>query len=179
MADIGSNVESSGRALYHRWCGSETTDEARYYDLMNPAERDRWEALGRELDQQDIGHNAAIQGRIQAITERDALSARVEALEAENKRLRALYENVTVNRERFGFTINHLLECEEALRCVEERAEALEAQRYEALKALDAAIEVAVDMRPYVPDYFAKKWHHDEELAAVTEARRILTEGHE
>lgn len=45
--------------------------------------------------------------------ERDA------ALE-ENKRLRELYENVTANRERFGWTINHLLECQEALRTVEQ-----------------------------------------------------------
>lgn len=41
-------------------------------------------------------------------------------LEAENKRLRELYENAVGNRERFGWTINHLLECEEALRTVEE-----------------------------------------------------------
>ena len=40
-------------------------------------------------------------------------------LEAENKRLRELYENVTGNRERFGWTINHLLECEETLHTTE------------------------------------------------------------
>jgi hypothetical protein len=39
----------------------------------------------------------------------------INDLRAENARLRALYENVTGNRERFGWTINHLLECEAAL----------------------------------------------------------------
>jgi hypothetical protein len=37
-------------------------------------------------------------------------------LRAENDRLRELYENAVGNRERFGWTINHLLEAEEALR---------------------------------------------------------------
>jgi hypothetical protein len=91
MAEIGTNVESSGRALYHRWCGSDTSDEARYYDLMNPADKEQWEALGRELDQQDIGHNAAIQGRIEAVSERDTLRKRVESLEAQrDEALKAL-----------------------------------------------------------------------------------------
>ena len=47
---------------------------------------------------------------------------------AENKSLRELYENVTGNRERFGWTINHLLECEDALRAAEERAEEARAE---------------------------------------------------
>jgi hypothetical protein len=80
---------------------------------------------------------------------------RVEALEAENTRLRLLYENAIGNRERFGWTIDHLLECEEALRTVEERAEALEAQRDEALEALDTPA-----------------WG---EYPAAAEARRILS----
>lgn len=50
----------------------------------------------------------------------------------ERDRLKALYENAVGNRERFGWTINHLLECEEALRTVEERATVLE----EALRGL-------------------------------------------
>jgi predicted nuclease with TOPRIM domain len=48
-----------------------------------------------------------------------------DALRAENDRLRALYENAVGNREQFGWTINHLLECEEALRTVEAEVERL------------------------------------------------------
>jgi hypothetical protein len=33
----------------------------------------------------------------------------------ENERLRELYQNVTQNQERFGWTINHLLECDDAV----------------------------------------------------------------
>lgn len=47
------------------------------------------------------------------------------SLEAENARLRALYENAVGNRERFGWTINHLLEADEAVRTIEEEAERL------------------------------------------------------
>lgn len=43
-------------------------------------------------------------------------------LRAENQRLRDLYENAIGNRERFGWTINHLLECEDALRTIEATA---------------------------------------------------------
>lgn len=50
----------------------------------------------------------------------DAQAAAVERLSAENARLRELYENVVQNREQFGWTINHLLECEDALRMAEE-----------------------------------------------------------
>jgi hypothetical protein len=49
--------------------------------------------------------------------------AEISALEAEVDLLRGLYENAVGNRERFGWTINHLRECEEALRCVEQEAE--------------------------------------------------------
>jgi hypothetical protein len=49
-------------------------------------------------------------------------------LRAENDRLRELYENVVGNRERFGWTINQLLECEEALRCAEQEAGRLRAE---------------------------------------------------
>lgn len=49
-------------------------------------------------------------------------SQEADRLRDENTRLRDLYENVVGNRERFGFTINHLLECEEALRTVEAAA---------------------------------------------------------
>jgi hypothetical protein len=34
----------------------------------------------------------------------------IEHWQAENARLRELYENAVGNRERFGWTINHLLE---------------------------------------------------------------------
>jgi hypothetical protein len=54
--------------------------------------------------------------------QRTDVTADVLALSDENARLRALYENVTGNRERFGWTINHLLECEESLRVAEEHA---------------------------------------------------------
>lgn len=47
------------------------------------------------------------------------LRAERDAALAENARLRELYENAVGNRERFGWTINHLLECEEALRVSE------------------------------------------------------------
>lgn len=36
-------------------------------------------------------------------------------------------------------------------------------------------LEAAEDMRPYVPDYFAKKWEHDEALARAREV--LSTEG--
>jgi hypothetical protein len=49
-------------------------------------------------------------------------------LRAENDRLRELYENAVGNRERFGWTINHLLECEEALRSAEQEAGRLRAE---------------------------------------------------
>jgi hypothetical protein len=61
-------------------------------------------------------------------------------LRAENDRLRELYENVVGNRERFGWTINHLLECEEALRCAEQ-----EAGRLRAELAKQEAVLVAAD----------------------------------
>lgn len=38
-------------------------------------------------------------------------------------------------------------------------------------EAFDELWEVATDMRPYVPDYFAAKWHHDRDLAAAKEMR--------
>jgi hypothetical protein len=61
-------------------------------------------------------------------------------LRAENDRLRELYENAVGNRERFGWTINHLLEAEEALRCAEQ-----EAGRLRAELAKQEAVMVAVD----------------------------------
>jgi hypothetical protein len=38
-------------------------------------------------------------------------------------------------------------------------------------KALQDLLCEAEDMRAYVPDYFAKKWHHDE---ALERAREVL-----
>jgi hypothetical protein len=61
-------------------------------------------------------------------------------LRAENDRLRELYENAVGNRERFGWTINHLLEAEEALRCAEQ-----EAGRLRAELAKQEAVLVAAD----------------------------------
>jgi hypothetical protein len=46
----------------------------------------------------------------------------VRRLRDENQRLRDLYENVVGNRERFGWTINHLLECDASLHEAEGRA---------------------------------------------------------
>lgn len=58
---------------------------------------------------------------------RRVLGSSLECCQAENKRLRELYENAVGNRKRFGWTINHLLECEESLRVAEEHhAEAVE-----------------------------------------------------
>lgn len=54
---------------------------------------------------------------------------RIERVEAENERLRALYDNARSFKAR-GWSIDHLMECEEALRCVEETAE----RQYAALK---------------------------------------------
>lgn len=39
----------TGEALYHAWCGSSVTDRARYWDLMNPADKESWEELARDL----------------------------------------------------------------------------------------------------------------------------------
>jgi hypothetical protein len=61
-------------------------------------------------------------------------------LRAENDRLRELYENAVGNRKRFGWTINHLLEAEEALRCAEQ-----EAGRLRAELAKQEAVLVAAD----------------------------------
>jgi hypothetical protein len=53
-------------------------------------------------------------------------SVKYEEVQNENTRLRKLYENVTKNRSRFGWTINHLLECEESLRISQEHEAELE-----------------------------------------------------
>lgn len=52
-------------------------------------------------------------------------SARIDALERENERLRGLYDNLRGFAEK-GWTIDHLMECEEALRCAEARVAQLE-----------------------------------------------------
>lgn len=77
------------------------------------------------------------------IAERERDEAREEA-----KRLRALYENAVGNRERFGWTINHLLECEDALACVEAKAEQAEADRDALLKAIEAMEFATSDFKP-------------------------------
>lgn len=48
-------------------------------------------------------------------------------LKRENERLRELYDNLRGFKEK-GWTIDHLMECEEALRCVEAEVERLRAQ---------------------------------------------------
>jgi hypothetical protein len=116
--------------------------------------------------------------------------SQTEALEAQNTRLRELYENVVGNRERFGWTIDHLLECEEALRTVEARVEALEAQRDEALelaRAIAAANDSSLlDEEDECDEPFRRGWLRterdftDEYHAVLTpagrdEARRILS----
>lgn len=55
----------------------------------------------------------------------------------ENTRLRELYENVVGNRKRFGWTIDHLLECDEALRCVEAENGRLREERQAALDCIN------------------------------------------
>lgn len=42
-------------------------------------------------------------------------------------------------------------------------------------EAFAALLEEARDMRSYVPDYFAKKWHHDEALEAAQTALGIIS----
>lgn len=54
---------------------------------------------------------------------------RIERVEAENERLRELYDNARSFKAR-GWSIDHLMECEEALRTVQETAE----RQYVALK---------------------------------------------
>jgi hypothetical protein len=72
--------------------------------------------------------------------------------QAENARLRELYENVTGNRERFGWTINHLLECEEALRVAEEQL----AGAVEALREIKRV--AAIEAPPVSDEVPAKVW---------------------
>jgi hypothetical protein len=61
-----------------------------------------------------------------------ALRDERDAALAENKRLRELYENAIGNRERFGWTINHLLEADEAVRTITEEAERLREELHRA-----------------------------------------------
>jgi hypothetical protein len=42
-----------GERLYQRWCGSRRTDRARYYRMMNPAEKAAWEDVAADLIEQD------------------------------------------------------------------------------------------------------------------------------
>lgn len=87
-----------------------------------------------------------------------ALRDERDALRTENERLRELYENVVGNRERFGWTINHLLECEEALRTVEVVAERLRADLAEE-KALREEAEQSID-------------HYQHEIAMLRRGKR-------
>lgn len=82
-------------------------------------------------------------------------------LEVENARLRELYENVTGNRERFGWTIDHLLECEESLRVAEEATEAFAQERQDVLNCInlygDETLHKALDSIGWPDDYTKDK----------------------
>ena len=46
----------TGEQLYHQWCGSSTTDTARYWHVMNPADQRRWERLADWVEVElDVG----------------------------------------------------------------------------------------------------------------------------
>lgn len=49
---MGGRRMSDGRALYHRWVGSSTSDAALYFDLMNPAHKADWDRLAREINEE-------------------------------------------------------------------------------------------------------------------------------
>lgn len=38
-----------GQLLYERWCGSQRSDQARYWHSMNPAEAKAWEDLAEDI----------------------------------------------------------------------------------------------------------------------------------
>ena len=63
----------------------------------------------------------------------------IEHWQAENARLRELYENAVGNRERFGWTINHLLECDETLRVTNEQLAGAVEERDQARANADEA----------------------------------------
>jgi hypothetical protein len=69
-------------------------------------------------------------------------------LRAENDRLRDLYENAVTNRKNFGWTINHLLECEEALRMAEGEATAIRELAQRAVPFVQAVLNMADDRTP-------------------------------
>lgn len=39
----------TGRHLYELWCESLTSDRARYYNSMNPAEKEAWDRLASRV----------------------------------------------------------------------------------------------------------------------------------
>jgi hypothetical protein len=78
-----------------------------------------------------------------------SVEAEIARLKAENERLRELYENVVGNRERFGWTINHLLECDEALRVAEARVAELESSEGHTLIPNEHLIELATSREPH------------------------------
>jgi hypothetical protein len=59
------------------------------------------------------------------------------------------------------------VECNEALRA---RHEALLERVAKLERAYEELLDLAMDMRSYVPEYFAEKWKHDEGLSAAREA---------
>lgn len=51
-----------------------------------------------------------------------------------------------------------------------ERSQRAEAEAARLRAELAAALELAEDMRAYVPDYFAEKWKHDEGMERLRSA---------
>ncbi len=87
----------------------------------------------------DFGQPCPVHGSKHTKMMLDAQTTASARLKAENDRLRALYENAVGNRERFGWTINHLLECEDALAFHQAENEKLRAERDGLLQVIDAA----------------------------------------
>lgn len=59
-------------------------------------------------------------------------------------------------------------------RHMEQARDRFRAERDALQEAFDDLLEVATDMRPYVPDYFAQKWHHDDDLEKARAFRASL-----
>jgi DNA repair exonuclease SbcCD ATPase subunit len=85
-------------------------------------------------------------------SESDALRAQLAEVEAENVRLRELYENVAAIKAR-GWTIDHLMECEESLRTVEVAASEAVARAETAEADRDTLTEALREMRQWAEVY--------------------------
>lgn len=73
-----------GQLLYERWCGSRTTDRARYYAQMNRADKAAWESLAEDMVEADpqaferVVHNLPQRGN-ESRTRHDGAGERAEA----------------------------------------------------------------------------------------------------